>query len=192
MAVREILEIGHPVLAARAGEVDPETIRSPRVQEWIDDLIDTMRAAHGAGIAANQIGIPRRIFVVEVGAANPRYPYKPRIPLTVLVNPVITPLSSETFENNEGCLSVPNLRGVVTRHLEVEVAGLDREGKPQRFPVRGYSAGTYQHECDHLDGMLFPHRVHDPRTLTTWKVFKEFGEADFAAEVSALVERWGA
>ena len=192
MAVREILEIGHPVLAARAGEIDPGDIASARVQGWIDDLIDTMRAAKGSGIAANQIGIPHRIFVAEVKGRNPRYPYKPPIPLTVLVNPLVTPLSEETFENNEGCLSVPDLRGTVTRHLEIEVSGYERGGEPLRFPVRGYSAGTYQHELDHLDGVLFPHRVSDPTTFSSWKVFKEFREEAFAAEVEALVARWGA
>ena len=192
MAVREILEIGHPVLAARAGEIDPGDIASPRVQGYIDDLIDTMHAANGSGIAANQIGIPHRIFIAEVKGRNPRYPYKPPIPLTVLVNPVITPLSEETFENNEGCLSVPDLRGTVTRHLEIEVSGYDRGGEARRFPVRGYSAGTYQHELDHLDGVLFPHRVRDPATFSSWKVFKEFREEAFAAEVKQLVARWGA
>ena len=192
MAVREILEIGHPVLAARAGEIDPGDIASPRVQGYIDDLIDTMHAANGSGIAANQIGIPHRIFIAEVKGRNPRYPYKPPIPLTVLVNPVITPLSEETFENNEGCLSVPDLRGTVTRHLEIEVSGYDRGGEARRFPVRGYSAGTYQHELDHLDGVLFPHRVSDPATFSSWKVFKEFREEAFAAEVKQLVARWGA
>ena len=192
MAAREILEIGHPVLAARADEIDPGDIGSGRVQGHIDDLIDTMHAANGSGIAANQIGVPLRIFIAEVKGRNPRYPYKPPIPLTVLVNPVITPLSDETFENNEGCLSVPNLRGTVARHLEIEVTGYGRDGEPCRFPVRGYSAGTYQHELDHLDGVLFPHRVSDPTTFSSWKVFKEFKEEAFAAEVKRLVEHWGA
>ena len=111
MAVREILEIGHPTVAARAREVEADAIGTPEVQGWIDDLIDTMRAANGAGIAANQIGIPYRLFTVEVGADNPRYPYKPPIPLTILINPEIAFLSDATFENYEGCLSVPNLRG---------------------------------------------------------------------------------
>ena len=107
MPVREVLQIGHPVLAARAREVDVAAIDSAEVQRWIEDLIDTMRHANGAGIAANQIGIPYRLFTVEVGN-NPRYPYKPPIPLTVLINPEISLLSDKTFEANEGscpCLS---------------------------------------------------------------------------------------
>ena len=192
MAVREILEIGHPVLAARAHEVEVAAIGSPEVQGWIDDLIDTMRAANGAGIAANQVGIPYRLFTVEVGTDNPRYPYKPPIPLTVLVNPEMTFLSDETFENWEGCLSVPGLRGAVSRHLEVSVSGHDRDGVHRTFDVRGYSAATFQHEYDHLDGILFPHRVADPRTFCSWSSFAAFRQEAFADRVRRLVDRWGA
>ena len=191
MAVREVLEIGHPVLAARASEVAPDRIQSKEVQGWIDDMIDTMRAANGAGIAANQIGIPHRLFCVEVGD-NPRYPYKPRIPLTVLVNPEIRFLSDKTFAGNEGCLSVPGIRGEVIRHLEIEVSGYDRHGVMQRFEVRGYSAGTWQHEYDHLDGVLFPHRVSDPSSFCSWSTFKAFYQDDFARYVKELVQTWGA
>ncbi len=190
MAVREVLQIGHPILSARAQEVDVAEIPGAEVQGWVDDLIDTMRAANGAGIAANQVGIPYRLFTVEVGN-NPRYPYKPPIPLTVLINPQIKFLSDKTFEGNEGCLSVPNMRGTVTRHLEVEISGYDREGQHRSFEVRGYSAGTWQHEYDHLDGILFPHRVSDPRTFCSWAVFAEFQQAAFAEYVRGLVEEWG-
>ncbi len=190
MAVREVLEIGHPTLAGRAAEVDPQAIGSAEVQGWIADLIDTMRACNGAGIAANQIGIPYRLFVVEV-TQNPRYPYKPKIPLTILINPTIEFLSDKTFVNNEGCLSVPNLRGEVLRHLEVNVSGHDRNGVYQSFDVRGYSAGTFQHEYDHLDGVLFPHRVEDPQSFCSWKVFSEFQQAEFTSRVEGLVSQWG-
>ena len=192
MAVREILEIGHPTLAARADEVEVDAIGVPEVQGWVDDLIDTMRAANGAGIAANQVGIPFRLFTVEVRGNNPRYPYKPPIPLTVLINPRIEFLSDETFENYEGCLSVPDLRGAVTRHLEISVSGYDRDGARRSFEVRGYSAGTFQHENDHLDGVLFPHRVTDPGTFCSWSTFSAFRQEAFADRVRQLVERWGA
>jgi len=192
MATRDIIEIGHPTLARRATEVAEDAIGSAAVQGWIGDLIDTMRAAGGAGIAANQIGLPHRIFVAEVRGDNPRYPYKPEIPLTVIVNPEIEPLSDRTFENYEGCLSVPNLRGVVERHLEIAVSGLDRAGRPLSFEVRGYSAGTYQHELDHLDGVLFPHRVKDPRTFCSWSSFVAFEQEAFAYRVKDLVDEWGA
>ena len=192
MAVREILEIGHPTLAARAREVEPDAISTPEVQGWVDDLVDTMRAANGAGIAANQIDIPYRLFTVEVAGDNPRYPYKPPIPLTVLINPRIEFLSAETFENFEGCLSVPNLRGVVTRHLEIAVSGYDRHGVARSFEVRGYSAGTFQHEADHLDGVLFPHRVSDPTSFCSLSVFATYRQEAVVKQVQDLVTRWGA
>lgn len=190
MAVRDVLEIGHPVLATRAAEVDPEQITGPEVQGWITDMIDTVRACNGAGIAANQIGIGHRLFVVEVNK-NPRYPYKPAIPLTVLINPTLKFLSDLTFVNNEGCLSVPNLRGDVERHLELQVSGFNERAEPVSFTVRGYSAGTFQHEYDHLDGVLFPHRVTDPKTFCSWDVFATYRQAEFTSRVEQLVAEWG-
>ena len=190
MSVREVLQIGHPTLMKSAEPVEPSRITGAEVQGWITDLIDTMRACHGAGIAANQIGIPYRLFVAEV-TSNPRYPYKPPIPLTVVINPRITFLSDETFTNNEGCLSVPDLRGDVERHLEIRLSGYDQRGRPFEREIRGYSAATFQHEADHLDGVLFPHRVTDPRTFSSWKVFSEFHQPALAKRVRALVERWG-
>ena len=192
MSVKQVLEIGHPVLAARADEVDLSAIDSSEVQGWVDDLIDPMRAANGAGIAANQIGIPYRLFTVEVRADNPCYPYNPPIPLTVLINPTIEFLSTKTFPANEGCLSVPGLRGVVTRHLEIAVSAYDRDGRYRTFPVRGYSAATFQHELDHLDGILFPHRVTDPSTFCSWSVFTTYYQDAFAEQVREIVARWGA
>ncbi|MFK8030876.1 MAG: peptide deformylase [Gammaproteobacteria bacterium] len=190
MAVRPVLEIGHPVLAARANEVQPELIRTPEVQGWIDDMIDTMRAANGAGIAANQIGLPHRLFVIEIGD-NPRYPYKPKVPLTIVINPEIRMLSDETFVSNEGCLSVPQIRGNVDRHTEIEVRYLDRDGQAHCDIIKGYSACTWQHEYDHLDGILFPHRVTDSSSFCSWQVFKEFHQEDYANEVRSLVAKWG-
>ncbi|MEM7195921.1 MAG: peptide deformylase [Pseudomonadota bacterium] len=191
MAVRDILQIGHPVLAACAEPVDTSEIGSAQVQGWIEDMIDTMRDANGAGIAANQIGIPYRLFAIEV-KDNPRYPYKPRIPLTIAINPSIEFLTDETFASNEGCLSVPQIRGVVDRHLEIKVSYFDREGSPHTHDVKGYSACTWQHEYDHLDGILFPHRVTDPTTFTSWSVFQEFRQQSFSETVTELVQKWGA
>ena len=127
MTVREIVTVGHPVLRRATDEVDPADIDSAEIQGLIADLVDTMRHANGAGIAANQIGVPRRVAVIEVND-NPRYPYKPAIPLTIVVNPVIEPLDYELVEINEGCLSVPNLRGSVHRHVNVRVRSLDEHG----------------------------------------------------------------
>lgn len=191
MSIRDILQIGHPLLQARAAEVDVERIGTAQVQGWIEDLIDTMRAADGAGLAANQIGIPYRLFVMEVND-NPRYPYKPPIPLTIAINPEIKFLSDQTFPSNEGCLSVPQIRATVERHVEIAVSYRDRRGKKQSREVRGYSACTWQHEYDHLNGILFPHRVRDPKTFCSWSVFREYHQAEFAEAVGRLVKRWGA
>lgn len=190
MAVRDILQIGHPVLAARAAEVEFENIQTAEVQGWIDDMIDTMRHANGAGIAANQVGIPYRLFVIEVGD-NPRYPYKPKIPLTVVINPEVKFLSDETFVSNEGCLSVPQMRANVNRHTEIAVSYYDRDGQYHEEEIRGYSACTWQHEYDHLDGVLFPHRVTDMQSFCSWQVFQEFQAADYADHVKQLVKLWG-
>ena len=150
MTVRRILQIGDPALRRVARPVgDPRD-----VQELVIDLIDTMRHARGAGLAATQIGVNLRVCVIEVGD-NPRYPYKPPIPLTVLINPELQPLTDETFDNYEGCLSVPDLRGVVARWVGVRVRSLDAAGAPFERDVWGLSAGTFQHEVDHLDGKLF-------------------------------------
>ena len=191
MAVKEILTIGHPVLAAPAQAVEPKDIKGDRVQGWIQDMVDTMRHANGAGIAANQIGIPYRLFVIEVGD-NPRYPYKPKVPLTIIINPKITFLSDATFTSNEGCLSVPGIRANVTRNVEIKVDYLDQTGEAVQQIIRGYSACTWQHEFDHLDGILFPHRVSDLNSFCSWEVFAEYHQADYADEVRDLVAKWGA
>ena len=133
MSRREIVEIGHPVLRERAREVTPRSCARSRVQRLIDDMIETMRAADGAGLAANQVGETLRVAVVEVRPGNPRYPYKPPVPLTVIVNPVIEPVDDEVVQINEGCLSVPNLRGEVPRHVS-DPGALPR---PRRSRARG-------------------------------------------------------
>ena len=191
MSVREIVEIGHPVLRERAREVMPEELRSEAVQGLIDDMIETMRAADGAGLAANQIGETARVAVVEVRPGNPRYPYKPPVPLTVIVNPVIEPLDEEVEQINEGCLSVPNLRGEVPRHVNIRLRYTDREGTEHEEVRRGLTAGTFQHELDHLDGILFVDRVADPRTLSTWDEFERFHRDEFVERARRLVERVG-
>ena len=190
MTIRDIVTVGHPVLRERAREIAPDELGSPAVQALIDDLVDTMRHANGAGLAANQIGVPQRVAVIEVGD-NPRYPYKPRIPLTIVVNPVIEPLDDELVEINEGCLSVPNLRGNLERYVNVRVRYLDRDGVAHDDVKRGLTAGTFQHECDHLDGVLFLDRVTDPRSFTTWEQFERFHRAAFVDRITRFVERVG-
>jgi peptide deformylase len=191
MAVLPIATVGHPVLRERAREIDAEELRSPEVQRLIEDMVETMRAASGAGLAANQVHETRRIAVIEVRPGNERYPYKPPIPLTVMVNASLEPVGDETVEINEGCLSVPDLRGTVDRHLAVRVRYLDRDGAPHEEVRRGLTAGTFQHEVDHLDGVLFLDRVRDPTTFSTWEQFDRHHRAEFVARAEALVERVG-
>jgi peptide deformylase len=190
MAILKVAQIGHPILRQQARPVSLEQLRTPEFQAFIDSMIETMRDAAGAGLAATQVHEPVQVCVMEV-KDNPRYPYKPNIPLTVLVNPVLTPLSETKFENFEGCLSVPDLRGIVRRHVELRVQAVDRHGEPIDRVVRGITAGTFQHECDHLAGTLFIDRVEDPRTLCTWKEFARQHEARFREHVKEIVEHYG-
>jgi peptide deformylase len=183
--IRGIVTVGDPVLRERAREVSREELRSPDVQALIDDMIETKRAANGAGIAANQVGETLRIAIVEVEPGNPRYPYKPPVSLRVIVNPELEPLGDATVDIVEGCLSVPDLRGAVPRYEAVRVRYLDRDGEPQEEVRRGLTAGTFQHEVDHLDGILFLDRVADPTTFSTWE------HTDFEARGRAIVERLG-
>ena len=190
MPVREILHVGNPLLRERSREITRDELASSQMQHLIDDLIDTMHDANGAGIAAPQVGEMVRIATIEV-TENPRYPYKPRIPLTIVVNPIIEPLDDELVEVNEGCLSVPNMRGNVMRNVNVRVRWWDRDGAEHDEVRRGLTAGTFQHECDHLDGVLFLDRVHDTRSLTTWEQFERFHRAAFIERITAFVARVG-
>jgi peptide deformylase len=190
VSVREIVTVGDPVLRERAREVSAEELRSAEVQALIDDLIETKRAADGAGLAANQVGVPLRIAIAEVEGTNPRYPYKPPIPLTVMVNPVIEALDAQMAEINEGCLSVPDLRGDLHRLVNIRVRYLDRDGVEHDEQKHGLTAGTFQHEVDHLDGVLFLDRA-DSRTLATWEQFERHQREGFLARIGELAQREG-
>jgi peptide deformylase len=187
VSVREVVEIGDPVLREGARALTPAEIASPQIQQLIDDLIETKRATQGAGIAANQVGEPVRVAIVEVEEGNPRYPYKPPEPLTVMINPTLVPVGDETIELNEGCLSVPDLRGYLPRYLAVRVRYLDREGGEKEEVKRGLTAGTFQHEVDHLDGVLFVDRA-DPRSFATWEQFERHQREEFVGRVARLNE----
>ncbi|MCP3989030.1 MAG: peptide deformylase [Actinomycetia bacterium] len=189
MTVRPILTIGDPALRRSARPVSAGELATDRVQAIIDDLIDTMHHATGAGLAATQIGEHLRIAVMEV-THNPRYPYKPPLPLTVAINPVIEPLDDELVTINEGCLSVP-LRGDVTRHVNIGVRYQDRLGREHDEIKRGLTAGTWQHECDHLDGVLFIDKVDDPTTLATWAEFEAHQRDEFIERITRFVDRVG-
>jgi peptide deformylase len=165
VAVRPIATIGHPVLRQPARELSAEELAAPATQAFIDDLIDTMRHANGAGLAANQVHALTQICVIEVNG-NPRYPEAPSIPLTVLINPVVTPLSAELEEGWEGCLSIPDMRGMVPRHAAVRLDAYDRTGERLSVVAKEFFARVIQHETDHLNGLLYVDRMKDLSTLT--------------------------
>ncbi len=158
MGDTRLLRVARPVLA----------FDTPALHALIDDLFDTMRHLNGAGLAAPQIGVDLRVVIFGF-AHNERYPDAPAVPETVLVNPVLTPLSEETEEGWEGCLSVPGLRGMVPRFRRLRYRGADQYGQPIEREAEGFHARVVQHECDHLDGILYPMRVRD---------FTRFGFAD--------------
>ena len=160
MAVRPVRRMGDPVLLARAQPV--EEIPSPALDALIQDMQDTMAALDGAGLAAPQIGVPLRVVIFGV-QANPRYPHAEEVPMTILINPVIEPLAEEEEEDWEGCLSVPGMRGLVPRYRRIRYHGVDAAGRPIDRRVEGFHARVVQHECDHLDGILYPMRIRDLR-----------------------------
>ena len=190
MPLLKIAHIGHPILRQIAQKVEPQEIGTSPLRSFIDDLVATMRDANGAGLAAIQVYNPIQVCALEV-QDNPRYPYKPNIPLTILINPTITPLSEETFSNFEGCLSVPNFRGRVNRYAEIRVQAQDPDGKELDFETRGITAGTYQHEVDHLQGQIFLDKVEDKTSLCTWKEYERHHQEQFTEEAYKIIEKWG-
>jgi len=150
--------MGDPRLWRQAKPV--ERFGTPELHALVGDLRETMQHLSGAGLAAPQIGVGLRLVVFGV-ADNPRYPDAEQVPWTVLANPVLTPLGEETEEDWEGCLSVPGLRGWVRRSIRLRYAGFDADGQPIERIVSGFHARVVQHECDHLDGILYPMRMSD-------------------------------
>ena len=159
MAVREILKMGDKRLLRHAQPV--KDFDTDALHLLISDLIDTMRAANGAGLAAPQIGVDLQVVIFGSGASNPRYPDRPVVPQTVLINPVIIPMETAMESDWEGCLSVPGLRGVVPRFGHIRYTGFNQYGDPIDRTVQGFHARVVQHECDHLWGMLYPMRMTD-------------------------------
>lgn len=168
--------MGHPLLYRRAAPVEDPT--DPALRALVADMRDTMRALNGAGLAAPQIGVSLRVVIFGV-EANPRYPEAEPVPQTVLINPSIQVLGRETETGWEGCLSVPGLRGRVTRPRRIRYRGLTLEGETLDRTVEGFHARVVQHECDHLDGVLFPMRLKDPRDL----VFEEVLAGEAGGEI---------
>ena len=174
--IREVLRMGDPRLLERSREV--ARFGTSGLDSLLADMRDTMRAQSGAGLAAPQIGVPLRVVIFGV-ELNPRYPDAEPVPYTEIVNPVIVPLGEEMEEGWEGCLSVPGLRGVVPRYTRVRYAGFDPQGRPIEREAGGFHARVVQHECDHLDGILYPMRVRD---------FTRFGYTDVLFPDVAAVE----
>jgi peptide deformylase len=164
--IREVLRMGDPRLLQRSQEVP--RFGTPALEALLADMRETMRAEDGAGLAAPQIGVPLRVVIFGV-EQNPRYPDAEPVPYTELVNPVLVPLSDEMEEGWEGCLSVPGLRGVVPRYTRLAYSGFDLQGRAIEREATGFHARVVQHECDHLDGILYPMRVRD---------FSRFGYTD--------------
>ncbi len=160
MAVRPVLKMGDSVLLKVAEPV--QAFDTPELEDLLVDMQDTMAALNGAGIAAPQIGVSKQVVIFGVGK-NPRYPDAEEVPFTVLVNPVITPLTDEKAEGWEGCLSVPGMRGLVPRFTRIRYQGRDPQGKEIDRTVDGFHAIVVQHEVDHLLGILYPMRITDLR-----------------------------
>jgi len=174
--IRDVLRMGDPRLLERSREV--ARFGTPALDALITDMRDTMKAQNGAGLAAPQIGVPLRVVIFGVDH-NPRYPDAEPVPYTEIVNPVLMPLGDEMEEGWEGCLSVPGLRGVVRRHAHIAYTGFDPQGRPIRREASAFHARVVQHECDHLDGILYPMRVRD---------FSRFGFTDVLFPDVAVME----
>ena len=167
MPVRPIVRLGHPALRSPAQPLPPARIMDPEIQTLIDEMVETMLDAHGVGIAAPQLGEEVQIFVYQ--AAGP-----PEIPLHVVINPLITPQVREVVYDWEGCLSIPDLRGLVPRHPTVRVQGLDRQGRPLDYAASGFEARIVQHEYDHLNGVVFLDRMRDLRSLAYFDEWESY------------------
>ena len=165
MAILKVARLGHPVLRQVAAPVPAKEIRSPDTQRLIDDMVETMREYNGAGLAANQVHVLKQVCVIEVNG-NSRYPEAPNVPLTILINPVTTPLGAEMEEGWEGCLSVPDMRGMVPRYTAVRLEAYDRTGTKLDVVAKEFFARVIQHETDHLNGIVYVDRMKDLSTLT--------------------------
>ncbi|HWX77597.1 MAG TPA: peptide deformylase [Candidatus Acidoferrales bacterium] len=173
MAILKVARLGHPVLRRVTEPLSSGELQLPSCQKFIDDMVETMKEYDGVGLAADQVHASKQIAVLEV-ADNPRYPEKPKVPLTVLVNPKITPLTEEIEEDWEGCLSIPDLRGTVPRYKSIRVQALDRSGKELDFIANDFHARVIQHEWDHLNGKVYLDRMRDLSTLAFLTEFARY------------------
>jgi len=177
MSILKVARMGHPVLRRRAREVEKAELSQPSIQKFIDDMIDTMHEYHGVGLAAPQVHEALRIFVAAINPADEE-PLPPDTDPLVFVNPVITPTGTDMFEDWEGCLSIPDLRGRVPRARAITVTALDRSGKRIEFPAVDFPARVIQHETDHLDGVLFLDRMRNFGTLSFLDEYQRYWTKD--------------
>jgi peptide deformylase len=173
MSILKVARLGNPVLRKLTEPLSSLELQAEATQKFIDDMIETMKEYDGVGLAADQVHEPKQIAVLEV-ADNPRYPEKPQVPLTVLVNLQVKPITKEIEEDWEGCLSIPDLRGKVPRYKSIEVYSWDREGKELRFVASNFHARVIQHEWDHLNGKVYLDRMRDFSTLTFLTEFARY------------------
>ena len=174
MAVAEVIKMGNPILRKVSEEVGLEKILSIEIRSLIDDLIDTMHHYEGAGIAAPQIGILKRVFVMELRSGNSRYPNHEPFELLAVVDPEIEPIDNEEVDSWEGCLSIPDIRGKLKRKKQVLLKGYDRDGKPLSKKLEGFAAVVAQHELDHLNGKLFIDQMESMESLTFWEEYQKY------------------
>lgn len=173
MSILKVARLGNPVLRKVTEPLSLDTLRSEAIQRFIDDMVETMKEYDGVGLAADQVHDSIALAVLEV-LDNPRYPKKPAVPLTVLVNPKVTPLTEEMEEDWEGCLSIPDLRGRVPRFKTIKVEAWDRNGNELRFVASGFHARVIQHEWDHLNGKVYLDRMSDLSTLSFLTEFARY------------------
>ena len=184
MAILKVAHLGHPVIRQVAMALNPQEIDSRDTQKIIDDMIETMREYDGVGLAAPQVHINKQLAVIEVHA-NPRYPGMAEVPLTILINPRITSRSKKLVQGWEGCLSIPDLRGMVPRNESLVCEALDRAGKPVRLEANGFFARVIQHEWDHLQGNVYLDRMSDLKSLTHLSEFARYGAGKEGEDVSS-------
>ncbi len=171
--ILKVARLGHPAIRTPAQAIDPAMIKSPEFQCLLDDMVDTMREYRGVGLAAPQVHLSIQVAVLEV-SHHPRYQEMPQVPLTYLINPQVTVLDASSVDDWEGCLSIPDMRGVVPRHQQLRVVALGRQGEPLDFVASDFHARVIQHETDHLKGEVYLDRMPNLRSLshlTEWQRF---------------------
>jgi len=181
MAILKVAKMGHPVLRAVSAPLTTKELKGKWLPDFLEDMLETMSDYDGVGLAAPQVHVSKRIVIIGSPGSS-RYPDTPRIPTMVLINPVVVPLTSETYELWEGCLSVPGLRGLVKRPRKIRVKALDDRGRKLDFVAEDFKASVIQHEADHLDGILFPERMGDLKQLMFETEFEKFHDPGDAGE----------